>query len=127
MSAPRVLIVEDFEDLRKLVVFLLDSRGYEVIEAENGKVAINAAIRRNPSFILLDLRLPDMNGVEVARTLRNRSETKHIPIVGWTADDCKSKRLQDALLSAGIVSSIQKPVLFKELEAAIDRFMLKEH
>jgi len=127
MSAPRVLIVEDFEDLRKLVVFLLGSRGYEVIEAENGKAAINAAIRRNPSFILLDLRLPDMNGVEVARTLHNRSETKHIPIVGWTADDCKSKPLQDALLSAGIVSSIQKPVLFKELEAAIDRFMLKEH
>jgi len=68
-----------------------------------------------------------MNGVEVARSLQNLPETKPIPIVGWTADDCKSKRVQDALLSAGIVGSIQKPALLKELEAAIDRFLLKEY
>jgi CheY-like chemotaxis protein len=127
MAVPRILVVDDFEDLRKLLAFYLGARGYEVIEAATGKAAIDTAIRKNPNFILLDLCLPDMNGVEVARSLQNLPETKPIPIVGWTADDCKSKRVQDALLSAGILGSIQKPALLKELEAAIDRFLLKEH
>ena len=127
MTVPRILVVDDFEDLRKLLAFYLGARGYEVIEAATGKAAIDTAIRKNPNFILLDLCLPDMNGVEVARSLQNLPETKPIPIVGWTADDCKSKRVQDALLSAGILGSIQKPALLKELEAAIDRFLLKEH
>jgi len=127
MAVPRILVVDDFEDLRKLLAFYLGANGYEVIEAATGKAAIDTAIRKNPNFILLDLCLPDMNGVEVARSLQNLPETKPIPIVGWTADDCKSKRVQDALLSAGILGSIQKPALLKELEAAIDRFLLKEH
>jgi CheY-like chemotaxis protein len=127
MAAPRILVVEDFEDLRKLLAFYLGARGYEVIEAATGKAAIDTAVSKNPNFILLDLRLPDMNGFEVARRLQNLPETKPIPIVGWTADDCKSKRVQDSLLNAGIVGSIQKPVLFKELEVAIDRFLLKQY
>jgi len=126
MESPRILVVEDFEDLRTLVAFYLRARGYEVIEAATGKAAIDTAVNKNPNLILLDLCLPDVNGVEVARSLKNLRQTKLIPIVGWTADDCKSKRFQDALLSAGIVGSIQKPFLIKELEAAIDQFLLKE-
>ena len=127
MAVPRILVVDDFEDLRKLLAFYLGARGYEVIEAATGKAAIDTAIRKNPNFILLDLCLPDMNGVEVARSLQNLPETKPIPIVGWTADDCKSKRVQDSCLTPELLVLFEKPVLFKELEATIDRFLLKQH
>ena len=59
-SPPKVLVVEDFEDLRRLVASYLDSRGYQVFEAANGKVAIQTARSEKPHLILLDIRLPDI-------------------------------------------------------------------
>jgi response regulator RpfG family c-di-GMP phosphodiesterase len=52
MDSPRVLVVEDFKDLRNLVAFFLDARGYQVLEAGNGTAAIQTALSRNPNFIL---------------------------------------------------------------------------
>ena len=60
--------------------------GYEVLEAQSGRAAIHAAMEGNPNLILLDLRLPDMNGIEVARELQKIPETAHIPVIAWTAD-----------------------------------------
>jgi CheY-like chemotaxis protein len=77
MDSPRVLIVEDFEDLRNLVAFFLGARGYQVLEAGNGRAAIQTALNGKPNFILLDLRLPDIDGLEVARELRNSPATEH--------------------------------------------------
>ena len=64
MDSPRVLIVEEFEDLRNLVAFFLGARGYQVLEAGNGRAAIQTALNGKPNFILLDLRLPDIDGLE---------------------------------------------------------------
>jgi two-component system, OmpR family, phosphate regulon response regulator PhoB len=58
MDSPRVLIVDDFEDLRNLVAFFLGARGYKVLEAANRRAAIQTAINEDPNFILLDLLLP---------------------------------------------------------------------
>jgi len=81
-----LLVVDDYEDLRKLVVFFLSARGYAVLEAPTGRMVIHAAIEGNPNLILLELRLPDMNGIEVARELQKIPETTHIPVTAWTAD-----------------------------------------
>ena len=122
MHSPRVLIVEDFEDLRKLVAFYLSARGYQVLEAANGRTAIKTAIRGKPNFILLDLRLPDVNGLEVARELRKSPHTEHIPIVGWSAD-FGSNPQRETLRRAGIVDYLQKPISLKDLDAVIKRFL----
>ena len=82
MDSRRVLLVEDFEDLRKIVAFYLSARGYQVLEAANGRTAIQTAISGNPNLILSDIRLPDINGVEVVTKLRKFSQTKRVPIVG---------------------------------------------
>ena len=79
-----ILVVEDHKDLRELIVLFVHSRGYEVVQAANGADAIQKAVTTDPTFILLDIRLPDINGVEVAR--RILALRPDIPIVGWTAE-----------------------------------------
>ena len=124
MDTPCVLVVEDFEDLRKLVAFYLSARGYQVLEAANGRTAIKTAINGKPNFILLDLRLPDVNGLEVARELRKSPQTERVPIVGWSADFRSNPQLE-ALRRAGIFDYLQKPIKLKDLDAIIERFLSK--
>src|ERR1041384_3820136 len=107
-SLPRVLVVEDFEDLRNLIAVYLGNRGYQVLEARNGKAAIQTATSGNPHLILLDIRLPDMNGLDVVRELRKLSQTKHVPIIGWSAESGSNPQ-REMLRHAGISHYIQKP------------------
>jgi DNA-binding response OmpR family regulator len=123
-APPKVLVVEDFEDLRKLVAVYLGACGYQVLEAANGKAAIQTARSGNPNLILLDIRLPDINGVDVVRELRKSSQTKHVPIVGWSAE-AESNPQREMLRRAGISDYIQKPTSLKDLDAVIERFLPK--
>jgi two-component system, cell cycle response regulator DivK len=121
-SPPRVLVVEDFEDLRKLVAVYLSDRGYQVLEAKNGKAAIQTARTENPHLILLDIRLPDINGLEVVKELRQLSETKHVPIIGWSAEFGSQREM---LRRAGVNHYLQKPTSLKELDSVIRRLLPK--
>ena len=69
-DGPKILVVDDYDNLRKLVATFLSRHGYTVLEAADGGTAIQIAIAETPKFILLDIFLPDMNGMEVARQLR---------------------------------------------------------
>ena len=125
MSSQRVLVVDDHENLRTLVTLFLGSRGYEVLEAANGAEAIRTAITADPKFILLDLRLTDMSGVEVVRVLRAVSLTARTPIVGWTADDV-SESHREKLLRVGFIDCLQKSVSFTELGTLVEQFVPKQ-
>jgi len=122
MSSQRVLVVDDHENLRTLVTLFLGSRGYEVLEAANGADAIRTAITADPKFILLDLRLTDMTGMEVVRVLRTVSLTARTPIVGWTADDV-SESHREKLLRTGFIDCLQKSVSFTELGTLVEQFV----
>ena len=124
MDPPRVLVVEDFEDLRKLVAVYLGGRGYQVLQAGSGKAAIQTAKSGNPHLILLDIRLPDISGLDVVRELRKLSQTKHVPIIGWSAESGPNPQ-REMLRHAGISHYIQKPTSLKELDAIIKRFLAK--
>ena len=125
MSSHKVLVVDDHENLRTLVTLFLGSRGYEVLEAANGAEAIRTAITADPKFILLDLRLTDMSGVEVVRVLRTVSLTARTPIVGWTADDV-SESHREKLLRVGFIDCLQKSVSFTELGTLVEQFVPKQ-
>ena len=85
MQQQTVLVVDDDEPHRRLLYDLLSANCYRVLLAENGRCAIELARQERPDLILLDIRLPDMSGLEVARVLKATSETRGIPIAAITA------------------------------------------
>ena len=117
-----ILVVEDHKDLRELVVLFLHSRGYEVMQAANGADAIQKAVSSAAKLVLLDIRLPDMNGVEVARHILE--SRPNIPIVGWTADYVLASYMQ-TLLEAGFIDCLQKPFSLSEVLRLLERYAPK--
>jgi threonine synthase len=85
---PKVAIVDDEPDVRKLIRRILQSQGnYALVEAANGKDAVDLIIQERPNLILLDLMMPDMDGFSVMDILQSRSETREIPIIVITAKE----------------------------------------
>jgi two-component system phosphate regulon response regulator PhoB len=80
----RVLIVDDDNDIRRLVGHHLQQAGFETVFAETGREGLQMAIEKTPDLVVLDLMLPDLDGNEVCRTIRDRTST-HIPILMLTA------------------------------------------
>ena len=81
----RILIVDDDPDIQRLVSYNLTQAGFEVATAETGRKALEAVQKHPPDLIILDLMLPDVDGIEVCRTLRQRENSRRIPIVMLTA------------------------------------------
>ena len=117
-----VLIVEDNEHQRNIYASILRLSGYEIVEAENGADAIEKAASDQPHLILLDLVLPDMNGIEVARSIKRNQRSAHIPIIGCSAFSIGAER-EDSL-AAGMVDYLRKPISSQVLKAKIEKFIL---
>jgi CheY-like chemotaxis protein len=82
---PSVLVVDDFVDGREMVAEYLSFRGFVVTEAKDGDEAIALARKLKPEIVLMDLRMPGMDGWEATRRLKKDPQTKHIPVVALTA------------------------------------------
>ena len=83
--ADKILVVEDQSTTRELLHTFLTSQGYEVVLASNGKEAIELAKSESPNAILLDFKMPGINGVETCRRLRAEEQTQYIPVIMVTA------------------------------------------
>ena len=110
MSAarPLVLVVEDSDAIRMAFTILLEESGYTVAAAPNGTDAVRMAGERIPDLVLLDLGLPDISGVDVARRIKADPATRGIPVVALTGRDDDTER--QALLKAGCSDFWLKPV-----------------
>src|SRR6266542_1889825 len=117
-----VLIVDDNEHLRKIYSSILCSSGYEIGEAENGADAIEKAASAQPHVILLDLVLPDMNGIDVSRSIKHNQRSANIPIIGCSAFSIGEER-EDSL-GAGMVDYLRKPISSQVQKATIEKFIL---
>jgi two-component system, cell cycle response regulator DivK len=118
-DVPLVLIVDDDEKNRKLAREVLRAAGLRTLEAARGDEAIALAAERWPDVILLDLRLPDMDGTEVARGLRGRARTGRIPVVALSASYAGGS---DWLLAAGFDGYLQKPIDVRAFPGQVRRF-----
>lgn len=107
-NTPLVLIVDDSEKNRKLAREVLHAAGFRTLEAARGDEAIAVAVERRPDLILLDLRLPDMDGTDVACRLRDGAETGRIPVVALSASPIAGG--SDWLLASGFDGYLQKPI-----------------
>src|SRR2546426_2060341 len=117
-----VLIVDDNEHLRKIFSSILRFSGYKIVEAASGVEAIEKAAAAQPHLILLDLALPDMTGIDVARSVKRNQRSAHIPIIVCSAFSIGEER-EDSL-AAGVVDYLQKPISSQVLKAKIEKFIL---
>jgi CheY-like chemotaxis protein len=120
-AAPLVLVVEDSEAIRAAFTILLEESGYAVAAAATGAEALRLAAERNPDLVLLDLGLPDMNGLDVARLIRADPATASIPLVALTGRDDETDR--GALLAAGCAAYLVKPVDTQRLIEALPGYI----
>lgn len=115
-----VLVVEDYADTRALMRFLLERFGYEVLEAADGVGAVACVKETRPHLILMDISMPNMDGLMATRTIRAMSDCADIPIIAVTAF---GKTYYDKAIDAGCNDLINKPVDFENLEPIVKRYL----
>jgi two-component system cell cycle response regulator DivK len=123
-APPTVMVVEDFEDNRFMMRRLLEMSGYRVVEAVNGEEAVELAHRERPQLILMDLSLPQMDGLAATRRIRQYPDMRDVPIVAVSAHDTADFHA-DAL-AAGCNDYVTKPIDFDQLEALLSRLLPKK-
>lgn len=114
----RVLVCDDNEDIRELLISVLEGEGHEVLAAENGREVLPAVERFRPDLILLDIRMPDFDGLKVLTTLRTQV-TAPPPVVAISAKTLEEDRR--AALQAGASAYLLKPFSLGDLLAVIER------
>jgi len=107
MDKRRVLIVDDEEDLVKIVAFTLKHAGYDILTAYNGNEGLRAAQEEKPDLIILDLMLPKMDGYKICALLKANSKYSHIPIIIFTARAQETDK--EMSKEAGANAYISKP------------------
>ncbi len=114
----KALVVEDNEKNLYLIRYLLENKGYSVIEAKTGREGIAMSLSEKPDFILMDIQLPDINGLEAAKQIRNSKSDGNIPIIAITSYAMVGDR--EIALQAGCTGYIEKPInpetIIKEIE-----------
>ena len=106
-----ILIAEDSEDSLEMMQVLLGSKGYDVLSAENGLEAVEVALTNFPDLILLDLQLPQLDGLAVTRNLRRHPKLKEVPIVVISGHD--PLKYRQPALEAGCTDYLLKPIDFE--------------
>ncbi len=122
-SRPTVLVVEDFEDNRFMMRRLLEMSGYRVVEAVNGNQAVESAATERPDIILMDLSLPQLDGLAATRRIRAQENARKVPIVAVSAHD--SADFHAEALAAGCNEYVTKPIDFDQLVQLLDRLTAK--
>lgn len=118
---PTVLLAEDNPDDQYITRKLLEECGCKVIEAENGIEAVELALRERPDMIMLDLRMPMLDGYEAARRIRKERAMKDAPMIAYTA--YYSYSLTENALHAGFDEYLVKPVTVEDMQRIVDRYL----
>jgi DNA-binding response OmpR family regulator len=119
--AQKILVVDDEDDLAELLSFSLRQEGYEVFKACNGAEALKRARAVLPDLILLDLMLPELDGMAVCEILRRLPSTAQIPIIMVTAWTSEQSRILG--LEAGAADYVTKPFSPRELVLRVNRLL----
>jgi CheY-like chemotaxis protein len=121
--AAKVLIVEDHDDVREMMKLVLAAYGCDVVEAANGREAVQQAQLENPDLILMDIAMPIMDGLDATRVIRQQDSLSRVPIIGVTAFD---EFYGDRARAAGFDNVIPKPVDFTRLRSVMSSYLQTE-
>jgi two-component system cell cycle response regulator DivK len=120
MAGEQILVVDDDEKNMKLFRDVLQATGYRTLEATTGGDAVRLATDQAPALVLMDIRLPDIDGLEALRRLRSAERTASIPVLAVTAQAMKGDR--ERFIEAGFDGYLSKPVDVDELLDYVSRF-----
>ena len=121
MGEVEILVVEDEADTLNLAKIILETEGYTIQTASNGQVTFKKIDQQKPDLILLDIRLPDIDGYEICRKLKGRSETETIPIVMFSASSGESAK--ERAFEAGADDFLGKPFAMAQLLGVVKRHL----
>ena len=119
-----ILYIEDNPNNMQLVGKIVRSRGYELIEAVNGESGLETAENQRPNLILLDINLPDVDGYEVARRLRETEFGASVPIIAVTANALVGDN--EKALAAGCDDYLAKPINIRQLLGCIGHHLAQK-
>ena len=117
----KILVVDDNQDSRELVIKILKGKGHQLIEAVDGEDALEKVAAEPPDLILMDISLPKMDGLEVTRRLKEDPRFASIPIIALTAHAMKGDK--EKALAVGCEDYISKPINVRELYDRIRVFL----
>jgi DNA-binding response OmpR family regulator len=120
-----ILIAEDERDIRDLIAFTLKYNGYEVLTASNGEEAFQLTLSEKPDLVLLDVRMPRMDGYEVCRRIKDNPDVRNLPVVFISAKG-QEREVQEGL-AAGAIDYILKPFSPDELIRRLKNALSQSH
>jgi len=116
----QILVVEDNEKNMKLFRDVLDASGYRTLEAATGERAVELVFEHRPDLVLMDIQLPDIDGIEALSRLRADGRTASVPVLALTAQAMEGDR--ERFLAAGFDGYLSKPVDIAEFVATVKRY-----
>ena len=117
----RILVVEDNEKNMYLIRFILRNSGYEVIEARTGEEGVDLAIKEKPDLVLMDIQLPDIDGLEATRRIRESEADGRLLIVALTSYAMTGDRKK--VVNAGCTGYLEKPINPETFMADIEKYL----
>ncbi len=117
MSKETILLIEDEKNIVELVQYNLEQSGFKVLKAARGNDGLDQARKNKPALIILDLMLPELDGIEICKILKQNDSTAHIPIIILTAKSTESDKIVG--LELGADDYVTKPFSPKELAARV--------
>ncbi len=117
----KILIVDDNPDLISILQVQLENKGYDTVQATNGRQAVDIATAQLPDLIVMDVMMPQMNGLQAARLIRKNPKTRSIPMLASTAK--VSHADTEECLESGFNDHIDKPFTGKQLASRIEKLL----
>jgi two-component system, cell cycle response regulator DivK len=116
----KILVIEDNEDCRNILVLQLRTLGYDIIEAESGNAGVEKALLEMPDLIIMDLKMHGIDGIEATRRLKTNPSTREIPVIVSTAWIAESSMKE--VLAAGAAVVLTKPLTHDLLREVLQKF-----
>ena len=123
MNAAKVLVAEDYDDARDIMSMVLQSAGFQVLEARDGIEALEAARSFRPTIIVMDMFMPNMDGLTATREIRKNPRWQKLPVIAVTAKAMKED--QEKCLAAGASDYLAKPIELERLFSLMRVWMPK--
>lgn len=116
----KILVIEDNENNMYLMEFLLTKSGYSVIQAKTGTLGVQLAFEKKPDMVIMDILLPDIDGLEATRRIRKSETAGKVPIVAVTSYAMAGDK--DRVMAAGFTGYIEKPIKPETFIGEIEKY-----